>query len=103
MSRIEQDKSPTNALKTFRKHETENLIRLKLTAKINTLDSKQNEGTTETIKRAKNFFSLDLQLLVDEIARDVKILNAISAIEKGQLESIFYPYRPHYEIWFNIS
>ena len=32
---------------------------------------------------------------MDETARDVKILNPIAAIEKQQLESIFYPYRPH--------
>ena len=32
---------------------------------------------------------------VDETARDIKILNTIAAIEKQQLESIFYPYRPH--------
>ena len=40
-------------------------------------------------------FSLDLQLLVDETSRDIKILNAFAAIEKEQLESIIYPYRPH--------
>ena len=34
-------------------------------------------------------------LLVDETARDIKILITIAAIEKQQLESIFYPYRPH--------
>ena len=94
-SRTKQDKCPTNTLKKLRKHETVNLIRLTLTAKINTLDPNQNEGTTETIKRAGKDFSLDLPLLVDETAQDGKILNAISAIEKDQLESIFYPYRPH--------
>ena len=49
----------------------------------------------QTIKRAEKDFSLDLPLLVDETARDVKILNAISAIENDPLESIFYPYSPH--------
>ena len=34
-------------------------------------------------------------MLVDETARDVKILSAIAAIEKDQPEDIFYPYRPH--------
>ena len=34
-------------------------------------------------------------MLVDETARDVKILSAIAALEKEQPEDIFYPYRPH--------
>ena len=34
-------------------------------------------------------------MLVEETARDVKILNAILALESNQIESIFYPYRPH--------
>ena len=42
-SRAKQDKCPTNALKKFRKHETVNLIRLKQTARINTLEPEQNE------------------------------------------------------------
>ena len=33
--------------------------------------------------------------MVDETARDIKILNAIAASEKQQMESIFNPYRPH--------
>ena len=33
--------------------------------------------------------------MVDETARDIKILNAKAEIEKQQLDSIFYPYRPH--------
>ena len=82
-------------MKKFRKHETMNFKRLKRTANINTLDPNQNERTTATIKRAEKDFSLDLPLLVDETARDVKIQNAISAIKKDQPESIFYPYRPH--------
>ena len=34
-------------------------------------------------------------MLVEETARNVKILNAISALEANQIESISYPYRPH--------
>ena len=49
----------------------------------------------QKLKKAENDFALDLPLLVDETARDVKILNTIAAIEQQQLESIFYPYRPH--------
>ena len=94
-SRAKQDKCPTNALRRFRKHETVYLIRLKQTAKMNTMDTEQNESTAEAIKKAEKNFALDLPLLVDETARDVKILNTIAAIEKQQLESIFYPYRPH--------
>ena len=59
------------------------------------LNPNQNESTEETIKRAEKHFALDLPLLVDETARDIKILNAIAGIEKQQLDSIFYPYRPH--------
>ena len=94
-SRAKQDKCPTNALRRFRKHETVNLVRLKQTAKTNTLVSEQNEKTADVIKKAEKDFALDLPLLVDETARDVKILNTIAAIEKQQLETIFYPYRPH--------
>ena len=93
-SRAKQDKCPTYALR-FRKHETVNLIRLKQTAKMNVLNPQQNEKISEVIKKAEKDFAPDLPLLVDETARDVKILNAIAAIEKHQLESIFYPYRPH--------
>ena len=94
-SRIKRDKCPTNALKRFRKQETVNLIRLKQTAKINTLDPEQNEKKAEVIKKAEKAFALDLPLLVDKTARDIKILNAITAIEKQQLENFFYPYRHH--------
>ena len=90
-SRAKQDKSPTNALRKFRKHETVNLIRLKQTANMNTMDPEQNESTAETIKKAEKNFALGLPLLVDETARDIKILNTIAAIEKQQLESIFLP------------
>ena len=58
-SRIKQDKWPTSALKRFRKHETVNLIRLKQTAKMNTLDPEQNEKTAEVIKKAEKDFALD--------------------------------------------
>ena len=94
-SRTKNDKCPTNALKKFKKHETVNLIRLKQTAKKNSLSFDQNDNTEEAIKKAENDFALDLLLLVDETARDIKILNAIAAIENQQLDSIFYPYRPH--------
>ena len=94
-SRAKQDKCSTNALRRFRKQETVNLIRLKQTANTNILNPEQNEKTSEVIKKAEKDFALDLPLLVDETARDIKILNAIAAIEKQQLESIFYPYHPH--------
>ena len=50
---------------------------------------------TEAIQRAEKDFALDLHLLVDETLRDAKTLNAISAIETGRIENIFYPYQPH--------
>ena len=96
ISRAQQEKCPISALTRLRKHETVNLIRLKQTAKINTLNREQNEKTSEVIKKAENDFALDLPLLVDETARDIKVINAIAAIEKQQLESTFYPYRPHH-------
>ena len=64
-------------------------IRLKQTAKKNSISKDQNENTEEAIKRTEEDFPLDLPLLMDETARDVKILNAIAAIEKQQLDSIF--------------
>ena len=85
---------PTNAIKKFRKHETVNLIRLKQTVKTNTLDDEHNERTEETIKRAEKDFALDLPMLVEE-TRDVKILSAITAIERNQTEELFLPHRPH--------
>ena len=93
--RTKQDECPTNALRKFKKHETVNLIRLKQTAKKNLLSADQNDNTEEAIQRVEKNFALDLPLLVDETARDLKILNAIAAIENQQLDSIFYPYRPH--------
>ena len=62
---------------------------------MNILNPEQNEKTSEVIKKAQQDFALDLPLLVDETARDFKILNAIAAIKKNQLERIFYPFRPH--------
>ena len=84
MSNVRQEKCPTNAIKMFRKHETINLIRLKQTAKTNKLDDEHNERTEETIKKAEKDFALDLPMLVEETARDTKILNAITAVEKNQ-------------------
>ena len=49
----------------------------------------------EAIERAEKDFALDLHLLVDETLRDVTTLNAISAIETGRIENIFYLYQPH--------
>ena len=96
---------PTNALRKFRKHETVNLISLKQTAKLNTLDPEKTENTANVIKKAEKGFALDLSLLVDETARDIKILNAITAIEKQQLENIFLPIPPSpitslHTIWY---
>ena len=92
---VTQEKCPTNAIEKFRKHETVNLIRLKQTVRMNTLDDEHNERTKETIKRAEKDFALDLPMLVEETARDTKVLNAITAIERNQIEEVFYPYRPH--------
>ena len=92
---MKPQKGPVNALKKFLKHETINLIRLKQTVKANTMETDQKYRTTEMIKNAEKELPLDLPLLVDETARDVKILNALTAIEEDQLENIFYPYRPH--------
>ena len=81
--------------KKFKKHESVNLIRLKQTTKLKTMENSQNEKTTEEIQRADKSFSLNLLLLVNETARVVKILNAISTIETQRVERMFYPYRPH--------
>ena len=40
---------------------------------------------------------MDLPLLVDETARETKILDAIIALETGRSDNIFYPYHPHRE------
>ena len=55
------------------------------------METDRRERTAERMKKAEKDFTFDLPLLVDETARDEKILNAITAIEKDQLESIFYP------------
>ena len=95
VSQMKQQKCPVSAPKKFKKHETVNLIRLKQTVKANMMETDRRERTAETIKKAEKDFALDLLLPVDETARDEKILNAITAIEKDQLESIFFPYRQH--------
>ena len=59
------------------------------------MDDEHNERTEETIKKAEKDFALDLPMLVEETARDVKILSVITAFERNQIEEIFYPYRPH--------
>ena len=73
------------------------MIRLKQTAKLNTLREKRNQKTAETIRRAEKDFALDLPLLVEETAQDTKILDAINALEAGRKEDLFFPYRPHRE------
>ena len=56
ISQLIQEKCPTTVLRKFLKHESVNLIRLKQTAKLNTLQEVQNEKTSEAIKKAeKNF------------------------------------------------
>ena len=95
MSHVQHDKCPTSALKKFKKLESVNLIRLKQTAKLDAMEAEQKEKTTEAIQKAETNFALDLPMLVEETARDVKILNAISALESNQIESIFYHYRHH--------
>ena len=59
------------------------------------MDNEHNEQTEQVIKKAEKEFALDLPMLVDETARVMKILNARAAIEKGQLEDMFYTYGPH--------
>ena len=59
------------------------------------MESEQKEKTAEAIQKAVKNFALDLPMLVEETARDVKILNAISVLESNQIESTFRPYRPH--------
>ena len=63
--------------------------------KTNTLDDEHNERSEETIKKPEKDFAVDLLMLVEETARDEKLLNAITAVEKQNVEEIFYPYRPH--------
>ena len=49
------------------------------------------------IKNAEREFAMDLSMLVEETAQDTKILDAINALETGNRDGIFYPYRPHRE------
>ena len=49
----------------------------------------------QIIQKAEKNFALELPLLVNGTARDVKILSAISAMETDQIGKIFYQYRPH--------
>ena len=50
------------------------------------MDDEHNERTEETIKKAEKDFALDLPMLVEETARDVKILSVITALERNQIE-----------------
>ena len=86
---------PNKRPEKVKKHERGNLIQLKQTAKLNAMETKQKNKTAEAIQKAEKNFALDVPMLVEETARDVKILNAISALESNPIESIFYRYRPH--------
>ena len=97
ISHLKTEKCPTNILKKFKKHGSVDLIRLKQTAKRNTLPEDRNEKTAEMIKKAEREFAMDLSMLVEETAQDTKILDAIIALETGNRDGIFYPYRPHRE------
>ena len=97
LANCERKTCPKKALRKFKRRERVNLIRLKQTAKQNTLKDSQNDKTAEAIRMAEKDFSVDLPLLVDETAKDNKILDAIIALEIGQPDKIFYPYRPHRE------
>ena len=57
----------------------------------------RNEKTAGMIKKAEKDFSMDLQLLFEETAQYAKILDAIIALEAGQPDILFYPYRSHRE------
>ena len=74
-----------------KKHETIKLICLKETVILNTMEMERNEKTTEAIQNAEKNFALDLPLLVEETARDDKILRAIATIEADQTHFMFYP------------
>ena len=69
-------------------------LKLPKAVKANTKDTERNAQSEEAVRKAEKDFALDLPMLVDETAGDMKILNAIAAVEKGQFEDIFYPYRP---------
>ena len=95
VSHLQKEKCPTSVIKKFKKHESVNLIRLKQTAKRNTMEPDLKGKTAEAVQRAEKNFALHLPMLVEETARDVKPLNAISALESNQIESILCRYRPH--------
>ena len=97
VSHLKTEKCPISVLKKFKRHGSVNLIRVKQTAKLNTLPEGRNQKTAETIRRAEKDFALDLPLLVEETAQDTKILDAIIALEAGRMEDLFFPYRPHRE------
>ena len=80
-SHIQHKKCPPSAFKKFNKHESLNLIRLEQTAKVNTMEAEQKRKTAAAIQKAEKNFALELPMLVEETARDVKLLNAISALE----------------------
>ena len=85
ISHVQHDTCPRSALKKFQKQGSVNLIRLKQTAKLNAMETEQKEKTAEAIQKAEKNFALDLLMLVEETAREVKILNAISALESNQI------------------
>ena len=60
ISQLRKGKCPTNVFRKFQKHESVNLIRLKQTAKQNTLQDAQNEEGAEAIMKAEKYFSVDL-------------------------------------------
>ena len=95
VSQIRHEKCPISDVKKFTKHESVNLIRLKQTAKLDTMETERNEKTTEAIQKAEKNFALDLLLLVEETTRDVKIPTITSAIETKQGGNMFYPYQQH--------
>ena len=96
-SYVKRDTCPTDVLRKFRRYESINLIRLKQTAKLNQHGEAKNEKTAEAIRKAEKNSLMNLTLLVDETARDVKILNAILVVETDRIKDIFSPYRPHKE------
>ena len=103
VSEVQIENCRTIALKNFKKHEAVNLVRLKHSAELNTMEAERNEESTEAIQNAENSFTLDVPLLVEETARDVKILGAISAIKADYTDNMFYHYRPHDLACYSIS
>ena len=45
------------------------------------MEAEQKRKTAAAIQKAEKNFALELPMLVEETARDVKLLNAISALE----------------------